>query len=399
VSGVNIEGRTGSVGRVETRIVRLDLPPGGFKLECGKSLPELNVAYETYGALSPNGDNAVFICHALSGDAHAAGFHDESETSRGWWDQMVGPGKGIDTDHYHVICANILGGCKGTTGPCAINPATGKPYGSAFPELTVGDMVNVHCLLLKHLGIQKLAAVVGGSFGGMQALEWAVRYPAMIGHAICIASATRLSTQALAFDIVGREAIVSDPDWQGGDYYDTGRSPGRGLAQARKIGHITYLSQEMMERKFGREKNDPKPDRETDFHTDFQVESYLDHQGSKFLERFDANSYLHITKAMDEYDLGERFGSLEKAFAAIQAKVLVVALSSDWLFPAEQSVEIANGLLRANQHVSYCRLQAPHGHDAFLVDVDHLAEVLKAFLPWVQKEARSQKPEIGRAHV
>jgi len=370
---------------VETRIARIELPPGGFRLEYGKNLTELDVAYETYGARSSNGDNVVFICHALSGDAHVAGFHDDPDTSRGWWDQMIGPGKGIDTNHYHVICANVLGGCKGTTGPCAINPATGKPYGAAFPEITVGDIVDLHCLLLKQLGISQLAAVVGGSFGGMQVLEWAVRYPAMINHAICIASATRLSTQALAFDIVGREAIVSDPDWQGGDYYDTGRSPGRGLAQARKIGHITYLSQEMMEAKFGRERTDRKLDRGVGFHTDFQVESYLDHQGSKFLERFDANSYLHITKAMDEYDLGERPGRLEKAFEAIQAKVLVVALSSDWLFPAEQSVDIANGLLRANKHVSYCRLQAPHGHDAFLVDVEHLAEVLRAFLPWVER--------------
>lgn len=386
---------TKSLGLVKTQVARMTLPTGGFKLESGKTLSEITIAYETYGVLSPAKDNGVFICHALSGDAHVAGYHDESEASQGWWNEMVGPGKGIDTDHYFVICANILGGCKGTTGPSSLNPATGKPYGSGFPPVTVGDIVGVHSLLLQHLGVQRLAAVVGGSFGGMQVLEWAIRYPAMIARAICIASATRLSTQALAFDIVGREAIVSDPDWQGGDYYDTGRSPGRGLAQARKIGHITYLSQEMMERKFGRERTAPRSGSELDFHTNFQVESYLEHQGCKFLERFDANSYLHITKAMDEYDLGERFGSLEKAFAAIRAKVLVVALSSDWLFPAEQSVDIANGLLRAGKPVSYCHLQAPHGHDAFLVDVEHLADVLRAFMPWVDKEEQEQEPEVG----
>jgi homoserine O-acetyltransferase len=382
---------SGSIGRVETHIAKIELPSDGFKLECGKALPALDVAYETYGTLSPKKDNVVFICHALSGDAHVAGYHGDSATSKGWWNEMVGPGKGIDTDHYFVVCANILGGCKGTTGPSSVNPITDKPYGSAFPQITVGDIVNAHCLLLKHLNISRLAAIVGGSFGGMQVLEWTIRYPGMIARAICIASATRLSAQALAFDIVGREAIISDPDWQGGDYYDTGRSPTHGLAQARKIGHITYLSPEMMETKFGRERTGRKPDQALDFHTDFQVESYLDHQGNKFLERFDANSYLHITKAMDEYDLSERFGDLDKAFASIQAKVLVVALSSDWLFPAEQSVEIANGLLRANKPVSYCHLQAPHGHDAFLLDVKHLSELLRAFMPWIEKEDKEDK--------
>ena len=405
MSDASKEDRQGGVGRVETRIERIPLPPEGFRLECGKALSQLDVAYETYGTLSPDRDNVIFICHALSGDAHVAGYHDESDASQGWWDEMVGPGKGIDTAHYFVVCANILGGCKGTTGPSSRNLATGKPYGSSFPPITVGDIVNVHRLLLNHIGVSRLAAVVGGSFGGMQVLEWAIRYPGMIARAICIASATRLSAQALAFDIVGRDAIMSDPDWQGGDYYDTGRSPGRGLAQARKIGHITYLSPEMMETKFGRERTAPAPGGQVTFHTTFQVESYLDHQGNKFLERFDANSYLHITKALDEYDLNERFGGLDKAFDSITAKVLVVALSSDWLFPAEQSVEIANALLQAGKPVSYCQLQAPHGHDAFLVDVEHLADVLRAFMPWVattttdqKSEPQNQRPDIrGKA--
>jgi homoserine O-acetyltransferase len=304
---------------------------------------------------------------------------------------MVGPGKGIDTQLYHVICANVLGGCKGTTGPSSLNPATGRPYGSAFPEITVGDMVAVHKLLLDHLGIQRLAAVIGGSFGGMQVLEWVIRYPDLVDRAICIASATSLSAQALAFDVVARRAITSDPDWQNGDYYGTDRFPARGLSQARKIGHITYLSPEMMTAKFGRERRQGRSGAaaapsgvKAGFRSDFQVESYLDHQGQKLVERFDANSYLHITRAMDEYDLGERFGSEEKAFEPVQAKLMIIALSSDWLFPPEQSRDLAQSLLRAGKRVSFCELHAPHGHDAFLVDIEHLSEVMRAFLPWVK---------------
>lgn len=387
----------GSVGKVRTQIARISLPPGGFRLECGGNLPELQVAYETYGELSPQKDNVVFLCHALTGDAHVAGEHESAEPSAAWWDEMVGPGKGIDTRYYHVICANILGGCKGTTGPCSPDPRTGRPYGSTFPRMTVGDIVEVHRLLLRHLGVERVAAVVGGSFGGMQVLEWGLRHPETVDRCICIASAARLSAQALAFDIVGRKAITADPDWQGGDYYGTGRSPDRGLAQAREIGHITYLSPEMMDRKFGRERRSDVPAaRESEvkapgseYRSTFQVESYLDYQGLKFVKRFDANSYLRITQAMDEFDLVERHGSLEVAFAALKAKTLVVALSSDWLFPPEQSVEIANALLRDGKEVSYCKLQAPHGHDAFLVDIEHLSEVIRAFLPWVDGSGRA----------
>ncbi len=363
-----------SVGRVQTQIARLDLPEG-LRLEGGGVLPGVEVAYETYGTLRPGRDNAVFICHALTGDAHVAGYHTESDASRGWWEEMVGPGKGVDTNVYFVVCANILGGCKGTTGPSSMNPATGQPYGAAFPEITVGDIVNVHRLLLGHLGIARVAAVIGGSLGGMQALEWTVRFPESVEHCICIASGASLSTQALAFDVVGRKAITEDPGWRQGDYYTEGPGPVRGLAHARMIGHITYLSPEIMARKFGRERQTQR--------TGFQVESYLDHQGAKFIKRFDANSYLAITRAMDEFDLAERAGTLEKAFATVQAKVLIVALSADWLFPPEQSIDLANALLRADKHVSYCKLYAPHGHDAFLVDIAHLTEVVRAFLPWV----------------
>ena len=391
-----------SVGRVETQIAGIGLPAGGFRLECGQSLPELQIAYETYGSLTQARDNVIFVCHALSGDAHAAGHYDDPEKTRGWWDDMIGPGKGIDTSHYFVICANILGGCKGTTGPSSINPATGKPYGSAFPRITIGDIVDAHLRLLQHLGIEQVAATVGGSMGGMQVLDWAIRHPATARHCICIAAGTSLSAQALAFDVVGRGAITSDPNWHGGDYYETGQTPAAGLAQARQIGHITYLSRHMMSAKFGRERRDsdagsvPVDDGERGFRSDFQVGSYLEYQGEKFVGRFDANSYLHIARAMDEYDLVERFGSLDAAFSPIQAKTLVVALSEDWLFPPEQSVEISHALLRAGKHVSYCRLHAPHGHDAFLVDIKHLSEAIRAFLPWVKHADRQASPAQPR---
>ena len=390
-------GRPGSVGTVETRMATIALPAGGLQLESGGSLPELQVAYETYGTLAPNRDNVVVICHALSGDAHVAGYHADSDDKPGWWDEMVGPGKGIDTDRMFVICSNILGGCKGTTGPASINPQTGRPYGSSFPSYTIGDMVNVQRLLLQHLGIEQVAAVIGGSLGGMQVLEWGIRFPAMVKRCICIASAVSLSAQALAFDIVGRSAIVSDPNWQGGDYYGSGRTADVGLAQARMIGHITYLSPEIMTKKFGREKQETELAPASRFGTEFQVESYLRYQGSKFVDRFDANSYLHITHAMDAYDLIEKHGSLQAAFRDVQARFLVVALSSDWLFPPEQSLEIASGLLAAGKRVSYCLLQAPHGHDAFLVEIAHLAEAVRSFL--ASADVPDEPPEqISAAH-
>lgn len=386
-------GQNGNgVGVVHTQTVRLALPAGGLSLECGRTLPELDVAYETYGELSPAGDNVIFICHALTGDAHVAGVLGTPDGPPGWWDEMIGPGRGIDTTYYHVVCANILGGCRGTTGPSSIDPGTGKPYGAAFPPISVADIVDVHMRLLQHLGITELAAVIGGSFGGMQVLDWAIRYPDQVKRAICIASAASLSSQALAFDIVGRSAITDDPDWQGGDYADTGRVPASGLALARKIGHITYLSPELMSDKFGRKRQAGDRQPATGFQSDFAVESYLAYQGTKFVGRFDANSYLHITAAMDDYDIAQQYGSLESAFRAIEAKLLIVALSADWLFPAEQSRELANTLLRAGKAASYCLLHAPHGHDAFLVDIEHLAEVLRAFLPWVTSGGRVRSP-------
>ena len=379
-----------SVGLVETQVARIALPPGGLRLEGGGALPELQVAYETYGTLSGGKDNVIFICHALSGDAHVAGRHAASDKHPGWWDEMIGPGKGLDTNRFFIVCANILGGCKGTTGPSSIHPATGLPYGSAFPSITIGDIVDVHCLLLRHLGIGKLYATIGGSFGGMQVLEWSIRKPDMVERAICVASAASLSTQALAFDIVGREVITSDPAWAGGDFYGTGQHPKDGLAAARMIGHITYLSPEMMETKFGRRKKDLQPPER--FATRFEVESYLQHQGEKFVERFDSNSYLHITQAMDSYDLAEAQGSLEAALGKAKARFLIVALSSDWLFPPEQSLEIATALLLTGKKVSYCLLRAPYGHDAFLVDIQHLAQLVRTFLGTDKRQGLDAAP-------
>jgi len=389
----NEKNTENSVGMVKTQLAKIQLPAGGLKLECGEGLTELTVAYETHGNLSPERDNVVYICHALTGDAHVAGYHSPDDEKPGWWDEIVGPGKGIDTNYYFVVCGNILGGCKGTTGPSSINPSTGVPYGSAFAEITVTDIVRVQKLLLEHLGIDRLAAVIGGSLGGMQALEWTIRYPDMIDRCICIAAGASLSTRALAFDGVARDAIVSDPNWAGGDYYDKKESPTWGLSHARKIGHITYLSPEIMQEKFGRET------RESDGVQKqcFQIESYLNYQGQKLVDRFDANSYLCITQAMDSYDLVKEFGSLDKAFESVTSKFLIIGLSSDWLFPPEQSVELADALLRSGKRVSCCTLKAPYGHDAFLVDIQYLAETVRAFLPWVGSIRRpgttDNKPE------
>lgn len=383
------------VGVVATRHCMLTLPEGGLVLDRGDMLARIDVAYETYGTLSPAKDNAVFICHALTGDAHVAGWHEGDEKPTGWWDGMIGPGRGIDTDRFFVVCANILGGCKGTTGPSSPHPEDGRPYGSRFPEITVGDMVSVHRLLLRQLGVTRLAAVVGGSFGGMQALEFAIRFPDAVERCICIAAAASLTPQALAFDLVGRASILQDPNWSNGDYYD-GAGPLVGLAQARKLAHITYLSNEMLHEKFGRRIRQ-SPDETVAKLADaiaqpFEIESYLEHQGQKFIRRFDANSYLRITHAMDQYDLEQRFGTLKAAFENVSAKVLVVALSGDWLFLPEQSHQLATAMLASGRHVSYVCLDAPAGHDAFLTHIHKLVSVLDAFLT-ARTEAVAEDPD------
>ena len=393
-----------TVGTVMPLTLKLELPPGGFRLEKGGVLPEIEVTVERCGAITADNDNVVFICHALTGDAHVAGLRPGETDPSGWWEGMIGPGKGIDTRRYQVVCANILGGCKGTTGPSSVNPETGKPYGSAFPKITVGDIVEVHRLCLRQLGITRLAAVMGGSFGGMQVLEWLIRYPGEVDKGIVVASAASLNSQALAFDIVGRHAIVADPNWNAGDYYDRESLPSKGLSSARKLAHITYLSQQLMEAKFGRDKRPEWLTADPDFRnaidrnfgTFFQVESYLQYQGEKFIQRFDANSYLHITLAMDEYDIEESYGSLDAAFEKIAARVLIVSLSGDWLFMPEQSEELVTALVRQKKQVSYCHLDATAGHDAFLTHIEELKRVVRAFLPTADDAPRSDDaPEGG----
>jgi homoserine O-acetyltransferase/O-succinyltransferase len=372
------DARVGSVGIVRTQTVTLFEPPDVLRLESGQTLGPIEVAYETYGTLNEARSNAVLICHALSGDAHVAGLHSENDRKPGWWDMMVGPGKGIDTNKYLVICSNFLGGCKGTTGPSSINPQTGRPWGLDFPVITIEDMVKVQERLIDHLGIEKLLAVVGGSMGGMQVLEWTVRYPDKVAAAIPVATTTRLNAQSIAFDAVGRNAILADPNFESGQYHG-GSGPGRGLAIARMVGHITYLSEQGMHEKFGRELRNADTYR-YDFGNEFSVETYLDHQGRAFVERFDANSYLYITKAIDYYDLGARYGSAEKAFANVQAKFLVISFTSDWLFPPQQSRQIVDALLANGKQVTYCDVDSPYGHDAFLLEPQTLGRLIGGFL-------------------
>ena len=366
-----------SVGLVQSLDFHIPCGPQGFMLQSGAYLPEVVVRYETYGSLAPNGDNVVWVCSPLTADAHAAGYHDDADRKAGWWDALIGPGKAIDTRRFFVVCSNILGGCKGTTGPSSIDPRTGKPYGSAFPNITIGDMVAVQKALADGLGVQRVHAVIGGSMGGFQAMKWALDYADFVEKCVIIASTTRLSSQALGFEIVGRDIILSDPNFQGGDYYD-GALPADGLANARKLAHITYLSPESMEQKFGRsmgEGRDPKR-----FQTAFQLESYLRYQGDRFVERFDANSYLHITWAMDQFDLEAEYGSLASAFSRMKAEVLNINLSTDWLFPPGESRKITEVLLNLGKVVTSVELDTPFGHDGFLLEVGDLGEVVGRFL-------------------
>lgn len=375
----------GSVGIVKTRYYTFAHPPNEMQLECGKKLGPITLAYETYGKLNKDKTNAILILHALSGDAHAAGYHKPTDKKPGWWDIMIGPGKAFDTNKYFIICSNVIGGCKGSTGPNSINPKTGKPYGLSFPIITIKDMVNAQKQLIDYLGIKRLLSLVGGSMGGMQVLQWTVTYPDMCHSAIPIATAPYLSAQAIAFDEVGRQAILSDPNWRKGNYYNTRRIPARGLAIARMIGHITYLSEESMHRKFGRKLQD-KEKYSYRFLTEFQVESYLHYQGDSFVKRFDANSYLYITKAMDYFDISQGYGSLTNAFKRVKAKFLVISFSSDWLFPPSQSRLIVNALRNNSKDVSYIEIQSPYGHDAFLLECKQLTVLIKKFLRRVSKE-------------
>lgn len=370
---------------------------GPFRLELGEDLPAVTVVYETYGTLNADKSNAVLICHAISGDSHVAQHNPQDDP--GWWDIVVGPGKPIDTERYFIICPNLLGGCRGTTGPGSINPQTGKPYGPDFPTITIGDMVEVQRLLLDHLGIHRLLAVVGGSMGGHLAMEWAVRFPTRVAGVIALATSPRLTSQALAFDIVGRNAIMRDPNYHGGQYYDKPTGPEVGLAIARMIGHITYLSREAMSQKFEADRLQPR-EVPVDFEKKFSVGSYLGYQGARFVERFDANSYMTLSMAMDLFDLGGTPEQLAAALARAQCRWLVVSFSSDWLFPPFQSRDIVNALLANNRPVSYCNVRSDCGHDAFLLpkDLHSYGELMRAFLANLSGTPLGDLPEDRPSH-
>jgi homoserine O-acetyltransferase len=353
-----------------------------LRLECEASLRPVEVGYETWGTLNAAGDNAILVCHALTGDAHAAGKYTPSDARLGWWDPLIGPGRALDTRRYFVVCANILGGCQGTTGPVSLDPATGRPYGSAFPTVTVRDMVRVQHALLRALGVRRLAAVAGGSLGGMQVLEWLVSYPDFVAAAIPIGAALAHTAQGIAYNLIGREAIMLDPAWQGGDYYGTGRGPERGLALARMIGMITYQSDESMRRKFARSRVDAAPDAYYQPDSRFQVENYLYYQGESLVRRFDANSYLALARAMDLHVVGYGRGGIMAALARVHpaTRTLVIGINSDILFPTHLQQETAERLQQAGRQARYHEVRSPWGHDAFLIEYDQLTAAITAFL-------------------
>lgn len=387
----------GSVGTVETRFVDL---PDPVALDCGRQLPRVRVAYETYGTLSPEKDNVILVCHALSGDAHAAGFakaptggstrdgfgaEDRDGTSGkglGWWDGMIGPGKAFDTDRFFVVCTNLLGGCSGTTGPSSVDPATNQPYGSNFPVITVADMVRTERAFLDVLGIERLAAVAGGSLGGMQALQWAVMYPDQVDAIIPIASTHALHPQGVAWNAIAREAIMRDPAWQGGDYYGTGRAPSAGMGVARMVGHVTYLSGPALAERFGRRLQFAEDVRYTITEAEYEVESYLRHQADSFVRRFDANTYLYTSRALTYFDLAREHGggSLTRALEGVQARTLLIAFSSDWLYPPSASQEIADALRALGKPVELHVIEAPYGHDCFLLEEARQTPIIRKFL-------------------
>jgi homoserine O-acetyltransferase/O-succinyltransferase len=350
-----------------------------FTFKTGQTIPGFTLRYETYGALNATRDNAILICHALSGDHHCAGWHSPADRKPGWWNNLIGPGKAVDTRRFYVICANVLGGCQGSTGPSSINPETGRPYGILFPFVTIRDMVRAQKLLLDHLGVEELHGIIGGSMGGMQALLFAIEYPRFVRRVLAMATTGRESAQAIAFNEVGRQAIMQDPAWNRGDYpKDAG--PRVGLAIARMMAHITYVSDASMDRKFGRRRKEGANADAYTFDVQFEVEGYLRHQGQSFINRFDANSYLYITRALDQFDLAHAYGSLEGAFAGVEAETLVVGFTSDWLFPPEQNRQLALALLRAGKRASYAELNTDLGHDSFLLESEDLYSLVRGFL-------------------
>ncbi|HEY3061406.1 MAG TPA: homoserine O-acetyltransferase [Chloroflexota bacterium] len=395
--GEVVVGQPGSVGVAHTQFVDLPEP---LPLDSGAELKKVRIAYETYGTLSPTRDNVILVCHALSGDAHAAGWSEDPDAPSavdgigadergirphgglGWWDGMIGPGKAFDTDRYFVICSNLIGSCRGSTGPSSLNPATHRPYGLDFPVVTVGDMVRAERRLLDVLGIERLLAVGGGSLGGMQALEWTVAYPDQVKACVSIASTPHLGSQGVAWNAIARNAIMADPDWQGGFYYGTGREPKAGIGVARMVGHVTYLSAESMADKFGRRLQDRTEVSFTLSESDFAVESYLRHQARTFAARFDANSYLYISRALTYFDLARDHGggSLERALADVSARFLLVSFSSDWLYPPHDSLELEAALKASKKQVEHHPIQASYGHDSFLLEEARQAPLIARFL-------------------
>ncbi len=372
-----------SVGPVSPQTAHFSEP---LPLTSGQSFAPYDLVYETYGALNADRSNAVLICHALNASHHVAGYPAHDPGQIGWWDNMVGPGKPVDTDRFFVIGVNNLGSCFGSTGPASLNPATGKPYGAAFPVVTVEDWVHAQARLADRLGIAQFAAVMGGSLGGMQAMQWSMAYPHRIRHAVIVASTPRLSAQNIAFNEVARRAIVNDPDFHGGHYYEKNTVPRLGLSVARMIGHITYLSDDDMAEKFGRQLRGSESYR-FGFDVEFEIESYLRYQGEKFSTYFDANTYLLITRALDYFDPAQGYGGdLTKAFATITAKNLLISFTTDWRFPPERSREIVEALLAQKKQVTYAEINAPHGHDAFLMDDPHYHRVVAAYFDRIAKE-------------
>lgn len=385
----------GEVGLVEPRDFICN---ESFIFENGQVLAGFTLRYETYGRLNAAGDNVVLVCHALSGDHHCAGIHSLNDRKPGWWNNLIGPGKAVDTNKYFVLCSNTLGGCQGSTGPSSLNPQTGRPFGITFPFVTIRDMVRAQKRLLDHLGVHCLQAVIGGSMGGMQVLQWGIEYPSFVRRMLAMATTARESAQGIGFNEVGRQAIMQDPGWEKGDYPKNG-GPKVGLAIARMMAHITYVSDASMDRKFGRKpvKARHEDGRETrsplptapagapapttyTFDVQFEVESYLRYQGTSFINRFDANSYLYITRAIDHFDLAAAYGSLEQAFAPVEANTLVVGFTSDWLFPPEQGRAISLALLRSGKKASYAELDTDLGHDSFLLESEELYRLVRNFL-------------------
>lgn len=385
---------TGSVGVVRARHVDLPRP---LALDSGKTLFPLRIAYETYGTLAPARDNAILVCHALSGDAHAAGWSDDpaapalvdgmragarGRVGLGWWDGMIGPGKTFDTDRYFVVCTNLIGSCRGSTGPTSIDPTTGRPYGATFPVITVGDMVRAQAAFLDQLGIERLLCASGGSLGGMQALEWAVQFPRRIRSIVPVASTAALGAQGIAWNAIARSAITADPDWQGGAYEGTGRAPLSGIRVARMLGHMTYLSAQAVHGRFGRRFQDGEGPSYDLVRPDYTVESYLRHQGEGFSRRFDANAYLYLSRALTHFDVARSYGggSLRRALAPVEARTLLLSFSSDWLYPPADSERIARALRAAGRDVAHVVIDADYGHDSFLLEEERMTDHISAFL-------------------